>query len=677
MNYTNFRKAFLLSVFLSMLAASCDSVGTSGPTEYLNSTKPAPALPGGHGLVLTSCMCSTKTQTGSDPDNLTLFNANPRGITGIYVSPTFSVPDNATWNLTPQVEFRANGIPEFVPTDFYVWVKSYDNRTYYWGSILTLTLDQSAPSLSSVSIKTDNSFKTGPSSPPAYARASNTITVSFAAGEELSTPTVLIHGRRATVTQVGSGGPSWEASLVMASSDNDTTSVPFTIDYYDTVGNVGPTTTSTTDSSSVTFDKTAPGSLSASITDADPSNTLPISVAISASDNGTLVSAYNISNNFSASAAPASSSSAWITISTPTTSYSATVAHNLDNIGDGNRKVYVWFRDGAGNVSSEVTDNITIDTQPPILTEDTPVGDNVSNSLHSSSFRLTDNATPLVTLNSSENGTLTYPSSTCKSASTSTTTAGNFSITLDSNASGGALADGNYASCQVIITDDAGNASSPLTLTAFTVDATDPGGTVSKVSSTWDSAISRTKLTLGLNATDNLSGVVGWLAKDNDSTTPVLSDNWTSITAVNPFSDNTSTFHLNTTAGVRTLYTWYRDATGNISPPATTIITTPSAFKMSSDNASPGYYNAGKLIDLWVEFDDLVTVGSGGTPFITIYTAGDNSSPTSRTVNYTSGSGTTKLHFPYTIQAGDNTSAFPDLRYSGTNTLDKNGAMLH
>ena len=260
----------------------------------------------------------------------------------------------------------------------------------------------------------------------------------------------------------------------MASSDNDTTSVPFTIDYSDVVGNVGPTTTSTTDSSSVTFDKTPPGSLSASITTADPSSNLPITVAISASDNGTKVSAYNISNNFSASSAPAAplpTSTGWITISSPSTSYdNATVAYNLDNIGDGNRKVYVWFRDGAGNVSSEATDNITIDTQPPILTEDTPVGDNVSNSLHSSSFRLTDNATPLVTLNSSENGTLTY-SSTCNSASTSTTTAGNFSITLDSNASGGALADGNYASCQVTITDDAGNASSPLTLTAFTVDA--------------------------------------------------------------------------------------------------------------------------------------------------------------------------------------------------------------
>ena len=307
MNYTNFRNAFLLSVFLSMLAASCDSVDTSSPAEYLNSTKPAPALPGGGGLVLTSCMCSTKTKTGYDPDNLTLFNANPRGITGIYVSPISSVPDNATWNLTPQVKFSANGISQFVPTDFYVWVKSYDNRTYYWGSV-NLSLDQSAPSLSSVSIKTDNSFKTGPSSPPAYARASDNVTVSFTAGEELSTPTVLIHGRSATVTQVGSGGTSWEASLVMASSDNDTTSVPFTIDYSDAVGNVGPTTTSTTDSSSVTFDKTPPGSLSASITNADPSNNLPISVAISASDNGTLVSAYNISNNFSASAAPAAPS---------------------------------------------------------------------------------------------------------------------------------------------------------------------------------------------------------------------------------------------------------------------------------------------------------------------------------------------------------------------------------
>ncbi|MDP7317813.1 MAG: hypothetical protein QGH12_06425, partial [SAR324 cluster bacterium] len=62
-----FRKALLLPLLLSVIATSCDSVNTEDATVYMSTSKPAPALPGGRAVVLSSCMCSTKTRTAYDP----------------------------------------------------------------------------------------------------------------------------------------------------------------------------------------------------------------------------------------------------------------------------------------------------------------------------------------------------------------------------------------------------------------------------------------------------------------------------------------------------------------------------------------------------------------------------------------------------------------------------------
>ena len=59
---------------------------------------------------------------------------------------------------------------------------------------------------------------------------------------------------RNTPTQIGSG-TVWTATCVLASGDTEG-AVAFTIDYSDTAGNAGTQVTSTTDSTSVTFDKT-------------------------------------------------------------------------------------------------------------------------------------------------------------------------------------------------------------------------------------------------------------------------------------------------------------------------------------------------------------------------------------------------------------------------------------
>ncbi len=73
----------------------------------------------------------------------------------------------------------------------------------------------------------------------------------------------------------------------------------------------------------------------------------------------------------------------------------------------------------------------------------------------------TNNSTPNYTFSSTEAGTITYGGS-C-SSSTTIAISGNNTITLNT------LSDGTYSNCTITVTDSAGNVSSSLTITSFTV----------------------------------------------------------------------------------------------------------------------------------------------------------------------------------------------------------------
>ena len=89
---------------------------------------------------------------------------------------------------------------------------------------------------------------------------------------------------------------------------------------------------------------------------------------------------------------------------------------------------------------------------------------------------------------------------------------------------------------------------------------------------------------------------------------------------------------------------------------------------MSSVTASTanGSYKAGDTVAVQVVFSEVVTVS--GTPQITLETGS-----TDRTVNYSSGSGSTTLVFTYTVQAGDTSS---DLDYVATTSLALNSGTI-
>jgi large repetitive protein len=93
--------------------------------------------------------------------------------------------------------------------------------------------------------------------------------------------------------------------------------------------------------------------------------------------------------------------------------------------------------------------------------------------------------------------------------------------------------------------------------------------------------------------------------------------------------------------------------------------TAPTVSNITSPLAD-GSYKAGQIVNVTVTFSETVTVT--GTPQLTLETG-----TTDRTINYSSGSGSTTLTFVYTVQAGDTSS---DLDYTGTTALTLNGGTI-
>ena len=106
-----------------------------------------------------------------------------------------------------------------------------------------------------------------------------------------------------------------------------------------------------------------------------------------------------------------------------------------------------------GAISAVITYTL-LDTTPPTLAQVTPVP------------TPTNDNTPSYTFSSSEAGTISY-SGGCTSSTTSAVSGSN-TVTFNT------LADGTYSSCKITVTDAAGNPSSPLSVSAFTIDTAKP-----------------------------------------------------------------------------------------------------------------------------------------------------------------------------------------------------------
>ncbi|MEI2420698.1 Ig-like domain-containing protein, partial [Arthrospira platensis SPKY2] len=117
------------------------------------------------------------------------------------------------------------------------------------GDTTNILVDGVAPTLTSVAIASSNANSD-------LAKVGDTVTVTFTASEPLSElPAVTIGGQAATVTNTGDNDYSATYTLQAADTEGD---LPINITFSDVAGNAGTAVTDTTDSSSVTFDRTPP-----------------------------------------------------------------------------------------------------------------------------------------------------------------------------------------------------------------------------------------------------------------------------------------------------------------------------------------------------------------------------------------------------------------------------------
>ncbi len=113
----------------------------------------------------------------------------------------------------------------------------------------SVTYYNTKPTLAPVSIASDHTN-------PERAKVGDIITIAFIADRELDDVSVSIFGNPATVTNVGDLY-NWTATYTTQSGDLEG-AIPFTVDFYDLPLNQGNQVSTTTDGSSVSFDKTPP-----------------------------------------------------------------------------------------------------------------------------------------------------------------------------------------------------------------------------------------------------------------------------------------------------------------------------------------------------------------------------------------------------------------------------------
>ena len=239
------------------------------------------------------------------------------------------------------------------------------------GSVVVI--DKTAPLLSSV-LTISNNLNT------AYAKESDTVWVYFTADESIQNPTVFILNKAATVTN--SGDDLSFSSFIVTSSTDDEGIIPFSIDFSDMSGNQGTSVNSSTDNSTVTYDRTLPVAFQLGIVNPsggllasnfwNSSNTL-LKVMIPLDNDESLVGgSYQIYTVFDGGVGEPLGGSTEITsvnIETSST-FSANQFESLAGfVENGNAEFYAILTDIAGNstTGSNSGNIIHIDQTQPIL----------------------------------------------------------------------------------------------------------------------------------------------------------------------------------------------------------------------------------------------------------------------------------------------------------------------
>ena len=416
------------------------------------------------------------------------------GVASYLVTETSTAPlaSNSGWSATPMVSytFATVGVKKL-----YGWAKDTAGNVSL-GKLAAVTIDQTAPVVSAVS------------APASY----NSLTVPFTL---TATDNVKVAGYLVTSSSSAPAASdiNWKTTASVSCTFGGTGSKTFYAWAKDTAGYV-----SLSKSGTVLIETTAPTVNTFTVAALAP-KVIPI-LAFSASDAGSGISGYRITET---ATAPLATATGWF-VTAPTTYTAAT---------GGNKTLYAWVKDAAGNVSPAKTASLLVDITKPLVTFTVPV---VANTLTVpiSSYAASDNvavASYLVT------ETSTAPLSSNPSWSATPRASYTFTTLGAKKLYGWAR-------------DTAGNVSLGK-LAAVAIDQSAPVVSAVKAPAYYNSLI----VPFTLTATDNVK-VAGYLVTASSSAPAVSDLNWKTTAAVS------CTF---TTTGTKTFYAWAKDAAGYVS----------------------------------------------------------------------------------------------------------------
>src|SRR3989338_4153518 len=322
-------------------------------------------------------------------------------------------------------------------------------------------------------------------------------------------------------------------------------------------------------SSGGTTDTTAPSNPAISLDNITETASQVLTVTISASDD-TEITGYYLSES---EAAPTAISDGWISIQT-TTSYNSNVSFTLSS-GNGNKTIYVWFMDGAGNISQSSSAAITLNQTDTTAPSSPSVSINNGDTLTTSTaVTLTLSATDNVGVTAyyvSENSAVpSANASGWKSVTPSVSYSAVVPFTLSSGSIGSSI-----KTVYVWFRDTAGNisASANDSITLTISDSTAPSIPAISINGGASSTTS-TVVTLSLSAADD-TGVKGYYVSENSAVPSANASGWISVTpsvsysAVVPFTLSSGSIG----SSIKTVYAWFRDSAGNISVRVSDTIT--------------------------------------------------------------------------------------------------------
>ncbi|QEP44468.1 hypothetical protein D5085_15820 [Ectothiorhodospiraceae bacterium BW-2] len=330
----------------------------------------------------------------------------------------------------------------------------------------TLVVDTTAPILTDMSIASNNSNNT-------QAKVGDTVTLSFTTdGSHSGTPIVTLGGNGVTVTNTS--GNTYTASYTLQAGDTEG-AVSFTIDANDAAGNAMTQVTATTDSSSVSFDETAPALTAVSIASDNSDTAL-------AKTGDTVTLSFTTDGSHSGTPTVTLGGNSVTATNTSGNTYTASYTLQAGDI-EGTLSFTIDAVDAAGNAMTQVTattdsSSVSFDETAPALTAVSIASDNSDTTL----AKVGDTVTLSFTTDGSHSGT---PTVTLGGNSvTATNTSGNTytaSYTLQAGDTEGAV------SFTIDAVDAAGNAMTQVTATtdssSVSFDTTAPALTAVSIAS--------------------------------------------------------------------------------------------------------------------------------------------------------------------------------------------------